>query len=198
MPYKKIKQVCPVCRKEFVGNKTRKFCSIVCVGQYHSIRPRFKKEPTCDELKELYFKKNKSLAWLIRYFKISRSSMKRRLKRCNLQSKFPIPPHFINAKRMPTVKKLRIKASGGYIKILAPNNFRADKRGYVQEHIVVWENYHKKALPKGWIVHHLNGIKNDNRPENLLAIPQRQHSSWLVMKAQAERIKELEQQIKGK
>lgn len=39
--------------------------------------------------------------------------------------------------------------------------------GWVREHIVVMEQKIGRALVKGEEVHHRNGVKDDNRPENL-------------------------------
>ena len=86
----------------------------------------------------------------------------------------------------------RKRIDGGYIKIYLPKYPGATKRGYVQEHTFVWEQSHKKPLPDGWMVHHLNGIKNDNRPCNLEAMPRGKHHAWLVQQSMARRIQELE------
>lgn len=63
-------------------------------------------------------------------------------------------------------------------------------KGYTREHIVIWERANNMQLPNGWIVHHLNGIKDDNRIENLIALSSRNHS--LVLREKAKRIKVLE------
>jgi len=81
----------------------------------------------------------------------------------------------------------------GYISIHRPEHPRANRYGYVREHIVIWEEAHGTPLPKGWVVHHLNGIPSDNRPENLVALPDRKHKTVLAVKAQ--RIKELESRL---
>ena len=59
----------------------------------------------------------------------------------------------------------------GYIYIYKPDHPNATKSKYVYEHILVWEQTHNKPLPDGWVVHHLNGIKDDNRVKNLLGLP---------------------------
>jgi predicted transcriptional regulator len=69
----------------------------------------------------------------------------------------------------------RIKDAAGYIRVNCPDHHRANGTGYVYEHILVWEEYHHKRLPDGFLVHHLNGIKNDNRPENLVAMKAGEH-----------------------
>jgi len=62
----------------------------------------------------------------------------------------------------------------GYVFILNPNHPRSHQ-GYVREHLLVWEEANDRPLPEGWIIHHINGIKNDNRRENLLALPSKRH-----------------------
>lgn len=85
--------------------------------------------------------------------------------------------------------------SGGYIAILNKSHPRADKKGYVLEHILIWEEANGRPLPKDWIIHHLNGIKTDNRISNLAAMPNRKH--YLVLQAKAKRIQELEALLNG-
>lgn len=55
----------------------------------------------------------------------------------------------------------------GYVLVLRPGHHRADARGYVMEHIVVWEDATGIPVPRDCCIHHLNGIKDDNRIENL-------------------------------
>jgi len=87
----------------------------------------------------------------------------------------------------------RIIDTHGYIHLKIPDHPRATANGYVREHLVIWEEHHKKELPKGWHIHHINGNKSDNRPENLLALSSRKHS--LIIPELSKRIGELEQEL---
>lgn len=55
----------------------------------------------------------------------------------------------------------------GYIKRLVNEHPFMDKRGYVMEHRLVIEAHQGKFLEAGMVVHHRNGIRDDNRIENL-------------------------------
>ena len=50
-----------------------------------------------------------------------------------------------------------------------------------------------KLPPDGWVIHHLNGIPGDNRPDNLVARPRGQHISQV--EPYRERIRQLEVEV---
>jgi hypothetical protein len=59
----------------------------------------------------------------------------------------------------------------GYIGILLPEHPFCDKKGYVLEHRLVMEKHLGRYLSLEEVVHHINGIKSDNRIENLMLFP---------------------------
>jgi len=97
------------------------------------------------------------------------------------------------AENHPSWSGGRRRDGTGYIGIYAPEHPRARRQPYVKEHILVWEEAHRQLLPDHWVIHHLNGIKDDNRPENLVALSRRRHA--IVFEAKAARIRELEAQL---
>jgi hypothetical protein len=55
----------------------------------------------------------------------------------------------------------------GYVMIFEPTHPNARKDGYVSEHIKVMSAKLGRPLERFEEVHHRNGIRHDNRPENL-------------------------------
>ena len=85
-------------------------------------------------------------------------------------------PFFRKGERAVNWKGGKRSVRSGYVRVYVPEIQR-----YRREHIVVWEKTHGMKLPSGWAVHHLNGVKDDNSPENLMACPATKHSLLIPM-----------------
>ena len=61
----------------------------------------------------------------------------------------------------------RTKTQAGYIMVKCKDHPYADGKGYVREHRLVMEKHLGRYLAENEEVHHINGVKDDNRLENL-------------------------------
>ena len=75
--------------------------------------------------------------------------------------------HKLKGKDHPTWKGGRCKGSYGYILVYSPYH-PFSCYGYVREHRLVMEAHLGRHLLPTEIVHHINGINDDNRIENLM------------------------------
>ena len=87
----------------------------------------------------------------------------------------------------------RVKRQG-YVYLL--DESRYEKRGfsrYKAEHQIIAEAKYGRKINKDELVHHLNGVRDDNRPENLVIIKRKGHETWTYAKTLQERIRQLEE-----
>lgn len=59
------------------------------------------------------------------------------------------------------------KSGGGYVELYCPTHPKTTKDGFVPEHRLIMESILGRYLQFPEVVHHKNGIRTDNRPDNL-------------------------------
>ena len=67
----------------------------------------------------------------------------------------------------------------GYREVYLPSHPNAHKDGYALEHVVAYGVYHDCVVDtEKYAIHHINGIKTDNRAENLVMMTKSEHMSY--------------------
>ena len=70
----------------------------------------------------------------------------------------------------------------GYVSVYVPDHPNANKDGYVMKHHLVMEHHIGGYIPEGYVVHHKNGKRNDNRLENLELMNFNEHAGYRMKK----------------
>lgn len=99
-------------------------------------------------------------------------------------------------KKMSYVDKIggighKKKRSDGYIYIYFPDHPKSTNGGYIMEHILVMECLIGRHLHDDEVVHRINGIRDDNRKENLKLMTIKEHASYHMKKRYEKRRNDL-------
>jgi uncharacterized protein (DUF1330 family) len=87
----------------------------------------------------------------------------------------PSSSQFKSGNKHPNWKGGIRRDANGYVLVMTPHHPHATTKGYVYEHRLVMEKMLGRFLNPEEKVHHINAIKNDNRPENLIIVYLKTH-----------------------
>jgi len=89
--------------------------------------------------------------------------------------------------RLAHPRMQRMVEKDGYVVVYKPDHHYHDRYGYVKEHRLVYEEYHKCCLLSWILIHHKNRNRSDNRIENLEPMTQPKHTSHHFTKDMSDR-----------
>lgn len=79
----------------------------------------------------------------------------------------------------------RYITQAGYVQVYGPGHPNANGRGYVAEHILIASQSIGGQVPRGAEVHHVNGVRADNQPGNLVICENHAYHHLLHRRANA-------------
>lgn len=195
------------CGKEMLGLDSRG-------RKRRYLRSHFRRSLKIDveEFERLYVEEKWSLKELAKHYQVTRSGLSVLAKRLGIRRTLA-ETHKLQGRTQvgagnPAWRGGRKKKQrDGYIFVYAPDHPRVLARvskhpgkrisKYIAEHILIWEAAHGRLLPLDWIIHHINGVTDDNKACNFLAMPKKNHSPSLSIKEVQLRLRQVEGELKA-
>ena len=160
---------CAICTKEFkrTGRRKAKCCSLACKAKYNSVIQTGKKQ------KRMGVYKNCEVCGKEKYVYPHKVSASGRMY-CSLECRNKDSSFMLRGADHPAWKGGRFLLSG-YVYIKTHDHPNRNSGNYMAEHRLVMEKHLGRYLTANEEVHHVNGIKTDNRLENLELVVKKVH-----------------------
>ena len=184
-------KICLNCKKSFNTYDYRLiYCDRICYKAYINSVKRW--EDRLKIIHKKHWKENKSILELSKEYKISRATIYKWMEKLGLKGRDISETKKLQWNLMTTEKRQKqIENAHKKIKENSIKKFktnptrRISKRGYwmiyvpdrgnIKEHHYVWEQF-KGNIPEGYVIHHINHDRLDNRIENLQMMTNGEHT----------------------
>lgn len=166
---------CRSCQEPFEAERPRMYCSYACRDLAITARPWAGSESIRKDPSRNFQQDSNGNWWYVRPNGGGRTRCRRKeCERCG--DSYPVYSGYFKQSRFCSMscrtraRPLRgrnpLKRSG-YVVLYRPDHPAADGGGYVREHRLVMEAKLGRPLAASEQVHHINAVRDDNRPENL-------------------------------
>lgn len=151
-----------------------------------------------DELKELYLIRKLSCKEIGEIYGFCESSVCRRLREIGIRMRTNSESH---VGKFRLNKQGRFISNDGYIQVWLPPKHPysgMSSNNWIAEHRLVMAQALGRCLLSTELVHHINGVKSDNRIDNLQILPRSKHRADICLSCNVElrnKIKSLEERI---
>lgn len=163
-----------------------------------------------EKLKELYYEQKMTQSEVAEQMGVSQKVVFNFMRRNNLKARKAAKRNQLRDKNSSWKGGKRINEQG-YVELYMPEYEHTRPNGYVREHIFVAEKILGRKLKfysfgdgRNEVVHHINGVKTDNRQSNLLVLTAKDHIRLHnavrkddIDKILLNRIKQLERELRG-
>lgn len=177
---------CEVCGQLFHMRGRRpnqRFCSARCYAKFQTTseekaeagRQRRDFFATREELLELYVTQKKTMREIATRFNVTQKKVFGILHYYKIELRKAVQRNPAKGSSHPSWQGGRVM-QGRYIYLSDPSHPNAMKNSYVAEHIVIATKRLGHALVKGECVHHIDGNKKNNHPDNLHVCLKKEHS----------------------
>jgi len=190
-----------------IPRRTTKECALIAVkrGRYDKLKTTATLRLNEDQIRTMYLDEKLSIPQIAKIFDSTTGSLYHfMLQRCIPTRTWKQAAALRSGEKSPNWKGGRYKRPSGYIEISASNlteheralfkpMIDARNRYAIDEHRLVMARKLNRSLRKEEVVHHFNGVKDDNRFENLLLLSDGKHRYYIPVLQK--RIRELEKRI---
>lgn len=151
-----------------------------------------------NDVKKLYNGEQLSVRVIAKRLRCSQSAIYRVMKRHNMPRRTQSEAYALVADKIKMTRKPArgalcgnwkggsYESKDGYVKIRiypdSPFFIMTEHHGYVLEHRLVMAQHLGRPLKPDEVIHHKNGVRNDNRIDNLHLIPSRKEHNIILVK----------------